>query len=240
MLTPSVKLWLKKGRFSVLGAGRAQLLRAIKEYGSISKAATAMDMSYRHAWGILRQISRSIGKEIVKTTRGGRQGGGAKLTKHGEKMLQMYENNAREIEKVLKYGPKPSVAVDGIIVDGDSIVFIRRGKPPFKGELALPGGFVEYNETTEHAIIREMFEELGIKTRIKQLIGVYSNPDRDPRHHTISVVYELKPLSKKYKAGDDAAEIKKLPIKNFNKNFLDVFAFDHKKIIFEFLKEKKI
>ena len=238
MLVPSAKLWLKKGKTSVIGAGRARLLRAIDQHGSIKKASLAMNMSYRHAWGIVKQIRDALGDEILKVTRGGAQGGGAKLTKLGKKVLKQFEEKQHEIEKVLKYGPQPSITVDGVIFDQkDNLVLIRRKNQPFKGQLALPGGFVNYAETTESAVIREVKEELGIKTQIKHIIGVYSNPTRDPRHHTVSVVYELEPLSNIFKAGDDAATVVKVPLKEIAK--LKSIAFDHALIISDAINKKK-
>jgi 8-oxo-dGTP diphosphatase len=211
----------------------------IHEYGSITQAAAVMNMSYRHAWGIIQHIQESVGDKILITTRGGSKGGGARLTNLGKKLLEQYESFEREIENVLKYGPKPYLTVDGVIFDDEYLVLIRRGNPPFKGKLALPGGFVEHNETTEEAVVREIYEELGIKTKIKQLIGVYSEPGRDPRHHTISVVYELEPESRKYKAGSDAAGFERIPWKNLKKKELEDFAFDHGTIIFEVINRKK-
>jgi 8-oxo-dGTP diphosphatase len=238
MLLPSAKLWLKLGDTPVIGAGRAKLLRAIAEHGSISKAAESMNMSYRHAWGKIKQIRESVGDEVVITNRGGRKGGGAKLTKTGQQLLEQYETSANEIDRILKYGPKPSLAVDGLIMIDDELVLIRRGNPPFKGMLALPGGFVEYNETTEFAVLREVEEELGIKAEIIQLLGVYSDPMRDPRQHTVSVVYELRPLSRKFIAGDDASDFEKIPIKKLPNIIETEVAFDHGQIIQDFLKIK--
>ncbi len=230
MLKPYAKLWLKKGQLSVIGSGRARLLRAVAEHGSISKAAKAMGMSYRHAWGIIKQIRTSLGEEVIVTTRGGSSGGGTNLTEFGERILKQYEDNEKGIERLLKYGPKPVLAVDGVIfTERDEIVLIRRGKPPFNGQLALPGGFVEAGETTEQAVVREVQEELGVKSKIKRLVGVYSDPHRDPRHHTISIVYELESLSTKFKAGDDAADYE--IIKLSDKNSWSELAFDHTKII---------
>lgn len=224
------KLWFKKGKVSVIGEGRSQLLRAIDEHGSITKAASAMGMSYRHAWGIIRHIRDILGDEIVKTTRGGRQGGGAFLTERGKEILDQYEQNAREIKQLLKYGPRPALTVDGIIFDKENnLVLIRRKNPPFKGRLALPGGFVEYNETTEEAVIREIREELGIETKVSSLVGIYSEPSRDPRQHIVTVVYWLEPLSDKFKAGDDAISFEIIPQTSVKK--LQDLAFDHYQII---------
>ena len=125
----------------------------------------------------------------------------------------------------------PLVAVDALIkYSNDSIVLIRRKNPPFKGSLALPGGFVDIGETVEEACIRETFEETNINVKIIRLIGVFSKPDRDPRGHTISIAFYCTPSSKKEiaKAKDDALTLEIVPIKEILKKTL---AFDHKDII---------
>ena len=82
----------------------------------------------------------------------------------------------------------PSVAVDVVLVRPDgSIVLVRRAKEPFKGCWALPGGFVRYGERVEDAARREAREETGLEVAIEGLVGVYSEPDRDPRGHVISI-----------------------------------------------------
>jgi len=120
---------------------------------------------------------------------------------------------------------KPSIAVDGVLIKGDKILLIRRKNEPFKGRWALPGGFVEYGETVEEAVLREFEEEVGLKARIKKLLGVYSKPDRDPRGHVISIVFLLD-AEGEAKAGDDAADARFFPLDN-----LPPLAFDHEEII---------
>jgi 8-oxo-dGTP diphosphatase len=119
------------------------------------------------------------------------------------------------------------VAVDAIIMHNDAILLIKRGKDPFKGMWALPGGFVEYGETTEQAVIRETKEETHLNCSIIRLIGVYSDPGRDPRGHTISIVYELSVDSGEISAGDDAAHASWIPLSTLP----EVIAFDHAQII---------
>jgi 8-oxo-dGTP diphosphatase len=120
----------------------------------------------------------------------------------------------------------PKLTVDGIIFKGEEILLIKRKNPPFKDMWALPGGFVEYNEKTEDAVVREIFEETGLSTRVKSLLDVYSDPSRDPRGHTVSVVYILESDDEKVAAGDDASLAK-----FFNLDDLPKLAFDHKIII---------
>ena len=80
----------------------------------------------------------------------------------------------------------PKITVDCIVKKCNEIILIKRKNNPFKNLWALPGGYVEYNEKTEDAVIREIFEETGILTKIKNLIGVYSDPKRDPRPYNIN------------------------------------------------------
>ncbi len=120
----------------------------------------------------------------------------------------------------------PGLAVDAVIVDGDSVVLVKRLNPPFKGMWALPGGFVEYGETVEDALKREVLEETGLVIEIKKLAGVYSDPGRDPRGHTVSVVYLCKRKRGKLSAGSDAKEAQLFAL-----NKLPALAFDHRKII---------
>ena len=126
----------------------------------------------------------------------------------------------------------PSLTVDGIVQIDDKIVLIKRKNPPFKDFWAFPGGFVEYGETTENAVLREIYEETNLKTKIKHLLGVYSDPNRDPRGHTVSVVYILETIGGALKGSDDAKDAKLFKIEEV-KN-LDL-AFDHKKIFDDYI-----
>ncbi len=98
-----------------------------------------------------------------------------------------------DVNGMLSYGgsmlrPKcPPIAADVIAEIGDKIVLIERRNFPLGW--AIPGGFVDFGETVEHAAIREAREEISLDVRIRTLLGVYSRPDRDPRGQTITVVY---------------------------------------------------
>jgi 8-oxo-dGTP diphosphatase len=102
----------------------------------------------------------------------------------------------------------PEVAVDVVIEledrPGRPVVLIRRGRPPHGH--ALPGGFVDVGETVEQAAVREAREETGLEVRLGALIGVYSDPARDPRGHTVAIAYVATARGEPV-AGDDAAAI---------------------------------
>ena len=107
---------------------------------------------------------------------------------------------------------------------------IRRGREPFKGGYALPGGFLEYGEKLEDCVVREVREETGIATEVIGLFGVFSAPDRDPRGHFVTAVYRLRPTGGRIRAGDDAASAKWVDLKELPK-----MAFDHGEILKLFL-----
>ena len=116
------------------------------------------------------------------------------------------------------------------ILKDEKILLIKRKNPPFKDKWALPGGFIEYGEKTEYAVKREILEETGLKTEIIDILGVYSDPNRDPRGHTVTVVYMLNICGGLLKSGDDASEAV-----FFDVDSLPGLAFDHDKIIKDFL-----
>ncbi|AEA47747.1 winged helix-turn-helix domain-containing protein [Archaeoglobus veneficus] len=89
------RIWFEKDGKHVMGKGGAEILRAIKEHGSLAKAAKALGMSYRFAWKYVTKMEKTLGEKIVERERGGREGGGAKLTKLGEEILRMYEEAER-------------------------------------------------------------------------------------------------------------------------------------------------
>ena len=121
----------------------------------------------------------------------------------------------------------PLLTTDCVVVDGkERVLLVRRGHPPFKGKHALPGGFVEIGETVEEACRRELMEETGVKAGRLRLLGVYSDPKRDPRGHTCSVVFLTRIARATPKAGDDAAAAEW--IDDWSK--LDL-AFDHARIL---------
>lgn len=121
---------------------------------------------------------------------------------------------------------RPLLTADTVIRRRDgSIVLVKRLNPPFKNFYAIPGGFVEYGETVEEAAIREAKEETGLDVRIRRLVGVYSDPDRDPRGHVVTIAYLAGEIGGRLRPGSDAREVKafrEIPSK---------LAFDHRKIL---------
>jgi 8-oxo-dGTP diphosphatase len=121
----------------------------------------------------------------------------------------------------------PLLAVDCAVFDARGrVLLIRRGNPPFKRCRALPGGFVEVGETVEAACRRELAEETGVKAGRLQLVGVYSDPRRDPRGHICSVVFLARVPRAAAEAGDDAAAAEW--VKDWSRVDL---AFDHAAIL---------
>jgi len=125
----------------------------------------------------------------------------------------------------------PFCTVDAIIEIEGGIILIKRKNPPLGW--AIPGGFVDYGESLEDAIVREAKEETGLDIKLIRQFHTYSDPKRDPRHHTISTVY-IATASGRPKAGDDAKEIG-----IFTKDTLpEYLAFDHRQILEDYFNHK--
>jgi 8-oxo-dGTP diphosphatase len=127
----------------------------------------------------------------------------------------------------------PILAADGLIRDGEGrVLMIRRKNPPDPGSWALPGGFVDVGEDPRDACAREMDEETGLIVEPVRVAGFYGRPDRDPRGHTASVVYECRVISGEAKGGDDAAEARWFTPQELLSAHL---AFDHRDVLNELL-----
>jgi 8-oxo-dGTP diphosphatase len=123
-------------------------------------------------------------------------------------------------------GPEtPKLMVDVVIPSESGVVLIRRDSDPFEGQWALPGGFVEVGETVYEAAVREAAEETGLVVELSRLVGVYSEADRDPRGHNVSVAFLASVLGGQMHAASDAAEVEVLDPSSVE------LAFDHHRII---------
>ena len=126
--------------------------------------------------------------------------------------------------------PRASVTADAVLFaerDGQIyVLLIRRGNEPYKGCWAFPGGCLEMDETVAHCAERELEEETGIQLTGMQLVGIYSDVERDPRGRVITAAYAAMTTMPEATAADDAAAAQWWPI-----NALPKLAFDHKTIL---------
>jgi len=120
----------------------------------------------------------------------------------------------------------PRVAADVLVINGDRVLLIERKNPPHGW--AIPGGFVDYGESVEDAAVRELSEETGIRVSRDEidLLGVYSDPARDPRGHVVSAVYTAR-TDQSPRAGDDARNAVYFPLSGLPRDL----AFDHARVI---------
>ncbi|MCA1926870.1 MAG: winged helix-turn-helix domain-containing protein [Calditerrivibrio sp.] len=100
------RIWIDSGNETFIGYGRIVLLERIKEHGSITKAAKSMDMSYKHAWDLIDSINKNSSKPVVITATGGKNGGGAKLTEHGEQIVKLFWDLQAKLKEFLSENKK--------------------------------------------------------------------------------------------------------------------------------------
>lgn len=129
----------------------------------------------------------------------------------------------------------PTPTADIILQRDSKILMVRRKKDPFKGQLALPGGFINEGETAEEAARREAIEETSLEVEPIEILGVYSDPKRDPRKHIMSTVFVGIIVGGSDKAGDDAESIEWVELGTIEKQEI---AFDHAQILRDYKKWK--
>ena len=133
----------------------------------------------------------------------------------------------------------PSLTTDSIVLRKHKddpyhdILLVTRGKPPFEGKLAFPGGFVNYGEDPKKGCVRELKEETELDGKDIELLTVRGDPDRDPRRHVVTIVYIVNP-----KGGDDAKDAKFYDLKSIIEKEKDNMSFDHYSIIEELVEKK--
>ena len=134
-----------------------------------------------------------------------------------------YRNPALTVDGVVLHR-----GADGLLAAGPRVLLVERGRDPFKGRHALPGGFVEYGEDPDRAVDREIAEETGLTGLPFRQFRVFGKPGRDPRGHTVSVVYVAAVIGDlpAVAGGDDAAAAAWHPLDR-----LPPLAFDHAEIL---------
>ncbi len=125
-------------------------------------------------------------------------------------------------------------SIDAVIIRKGKVLLVLRARDPFKHHWALPGGYVEWDESVEDSVRREVQEETGLSVKELDLVGVYSAPSRHPKQ-TIAIAYRVEVTSSETpKAGDDAAETRWFSLRELPNDL----AFDHRRIISDALKPK--
>lgn len=133
--------------------------------------------------------------------------------------------------------PRPALTADAVVLrtressvqtQRREVLLIQRGRPPFVGHWALPGGFVNQGEFPKEAARRELYEETGLLAEALTQVGAFGDPGRDPRGWVVSIAYIVKPREAGYEAiaGDDAADAQWWPVDQ-----LPPLAFDHAEIV---------
>ena len=136
-----------------------------------------------------------------------------------------------------KQSNNPIPVVDVIIQQDSDVLFAKRKKEPFKGYLGLPGGFVNIGETVEEAARREVKAETSLDIELTDILGVFSDPQRDPRGHIMSTVFIGRvPSNEDAKARDDASQLEWIDLQTVGDKSL---AFDHKIILSNYKKWKE-
>jgi len=150
------------------------------------------------------------------------------LCPHCGRVVKKHRNPFPTVDIIIETECDPAGPADR--KEGRGIVLIKRKNPPFGW--AIPGGFVDYGESLEAAAVREAKEETSLEVELLYQLGAYSDPQRDPRHHTISVVFVARTKGSP-KAADDAMDAGIF----YRDSIPDHVAFDHKKILEDYFEK---
>ena len=150
------------------------------------------------------------------------------LCPHCGKPVRQYRNPFPTVDIIIEMDSCSDEPLDR--TGNNSVILIKRKNPPYGW--AIPGGFVDYGESLESAAVREALEETSLEVELLYQLGAYSDPERDPRQHTISVVFVARATGEP-QAADDAVDIGV-----FTRNSLpDNMAFDHAKIVQDYFEK---
>jgi len=226
----------RKASLKTVEAGiRRTLADALKRAEGLHKKSIVFSVASGKEQGFPSEgVAKIMAQEIWRFLRDPASLTEITLCLEDDQALKVFEKNVYgyldHLLNTLSLGPY--VTVDVIIELKEGIILIERLNPPYGW--ALPGGFVDYGETLEEAVIREAKEETHMRLVNLRQFHTYSDPRRDPRFHTIGTVFIAwgrgTPCS-----GDDAKNLKVVPYRDLFK--LDC-AFDHKKIIVDYLKQR--
>jgi 8-oxo-dGTP diphosphatase len=133
----------------------------------------------------------------------------------------------------MKQYRNPTPTVDVILERDSNVLMVRRKNDPFKDHLSLPGGFVNEGETVEDAMKREAMEETSLEVHPIEILGVYSDPTRDPRKHIMTVVFIGIIVGGTNRAGDDAASTEWIKLADLKRQQHQI-AFDHAQILHDY------
>ncbi len=208
---------LTKDGQDLLDSDDLHLLILLRD-GGAEGAAAELGIAKATVLRKVRRIERRVGGKVLQT---------ATLSPLGTELVERMELYVRLLEAQLEnLWKNPSLTCDGLVLRDGKVLLVKRGREPFRGCHALPGGFVEYGESTEDCVVREIREETGLETEVVRLVGVYSEMGRDPRGHFVTLLYLLRERGGALRAGDDADSAEFFALTD-----LPDLAFDHGKMI---------
>ena len=194
----------------------------MRDVGSLQVIGKRLGMPSGDLLGALVSLDDGQGRKFVSI-----DGDDVDLTPEGLEAIRTLELKRKMLdEQMVHMWRKPYLTTDGVLIEDRKVLLVRRRNEPAKGSMALPGGIVEYGERLEDCVVREVREETGLETRVLRLVGISSDPGRDPRGHFVSAFYELERTGGELMAGDDATETGFYPLAH-----LPQLAFDHEDMI---------